>query len=220
MKKIDTLISTVIGMLGLSFFALIVFVSILGENHRIDFLVQSFFSDLKDGNVASLCPLLKLENQNDACSDRLFLLELSLLSHFKLMEKSDYSLIITQDHFWLPLITSGRVEVGIALSEKKKNMFEEYMAKLENKDRIEGFMTVERRGGTWVITDIHLDSPALAAVMSDMEKTFDMTRYVSKSQHGYKLQPLDIDIQTLSHAERRLFEHSIKKISGGKPLND
>ncbi len=220
MKKIDTFVSTVIGLLGLSFFALIVFVSILGENHRIDFLVKGFFSDLKEGNYTTLCPLLNLENQrSDTCPDRLFLLELALLSRFNLLESDDYSLIISRDHFWLPFVTSGRVDVGIALSEKKKNMFEEWMAQLKNNDRIDRFMTVERQGGAWVITAVHLDSPALAPVMADMAKKLDIGRYVVKSAAGYTLQPIEIDVQNLSHAERRLFEHSLKKLSGGKPVN-
>jgi len=215
MNKLNTLISSVIGILVLSFFALIVFVSILGENHRIDDLATGFFNDLKDGNYNKLCPVLNLpDTGTDECMDRLFLLELSMLSRFSLLEKNNYTLVITRDHFWLPFLTSDRVEVGIAMTEKKKNMFEEWMARFENDDRIEGFMSVERRGGQWVIEKIRFDESTLASTIKEMEKTVDVNRYILKSEKGYTLQPNDIDFKALTPSEKRLFEYSLRKISG------
>lgn len=215
MNKLNTLIRSVIGILALSFFALIVFVSILGENHRIDYLVTGFFNDLKDGNYNRLCPLTDLpDNGSDECMDRLFFLELSILSRFRLLEKNNYTLVITRDHFWLPFLTSDRVEIGIAMTDKKKNMFEEWMARFESDDRIEGFMSVERRGGQWVIEKIRFDEPALAASIAEMKNSVDVNRYIVKKEKGYALQPNVIDFKSLTTAEKRLFEYSLRKISG------
>ncbi len=220
MNKLNTLIKSVIGILVLSFFALIVFVSILGENHRIDFLVTDFFDDLKNGNYNQLCPLLDLPtNGSDECMDQLFFLELSMLSRFKLLGKTDYSLVITRDHFWLPFLTSDRVIIGIAMTEKKKNMFEEWMARFESNDRIERFMSVERRGGQWVIEKIRFDESTIAASMAEMKNSVDINRYIVKTEKGYVLQPNEINFKALTTAEKRLFEYSLRKISGQNPQN-
>lgn len=215
MNKLTTLIRSMIGMLALSFFALIVFVAVLGENHRIDFLVTGFFNDLKAGNYQQLCPLLNLpDNGSDECMDRLFFLELSMLSRFKLLAKDNYSLVITRDHFWIPFLTGDRVEIGLAMTDKKKNMFEEWMARFKSEDRVERFMTVERRGGQWVIEKIRFDEPSLASAIKEMENSVDVNRYIIKSKKGYTLHPNEIDFKALTPSEKRLFEYSLRKISG------
>jgi hypothetical protein len=218
MNKFTALIRSVIGIMVLSFFALIVFVSVLGENHRIDFLVTDFFNDLKEGNYNPLCPLLNpSDTGSDECMDRLFYLELSMLSRFRLLEQDNYTLVITRDHFWIPFITSDRVEISIAMTDKKKNMFEEWMARFENDDRIEGFMSVERRGGQWVIDKIRFDEPKLASSMTEMRNSVDVNRYIVKNEKGYALQPNVIDFKTLTTTEKRLFQYSLRKISGPNP---
>lgn len=215
MNKLTTLIRSALGILALSFFVLIVFVSVLGENQRIDFLVTGFFNDLKDGNYNQLCPLVNLpDNDSDECMDRLFFLELSMLSRFKLLDKDNYSLVITRDHFWVPFLTGDRVEIGIAMTDKKKNMFEEWLARFESDDRIEGFMSIERRGGQWVIDKIRFDEPSLVSAIKEMEKTVDVNRYIIKSKKGYALLPNEIDFEALTPSEKRLFEYSLRKISG------
>ncbi|MFA6010859.1 MAG: hypothetical protein WC799_12815 [Desulfobacteraceae bacterium] len=220
MNKLNALIRSVIGMLVLSFFTLIVFVSVLGENHRINFLVTNFFDDLKNGDYNQLCPLLDLPaNGSDECMDQLFFLELSMLSRFKLLEKEDYTLVITRDHFWIPFLTSDRVKIGIAMTDKKKNMFEEWMARFESNDRIEGFMSVERRGGQWVIEKIRFNEPALATSIDEMKNSVDVNRYIVKTEKGYALQPNEINFKALTTAEKRLFEYSLRKISGQNSQN-
>jgi hypothetical protein len=216
MNKLITVIRSAIGALALSFFALIVFVSVLGENHRVDFLVEGFFKDLKDGNYSGLCPLIHTaDNRPGTCMDRLFVLELAMLSRFGLLESSDYSLVITRDHFWIPFLTSGRVTVGVALTEKKKNMFEEWMSRFEARDRIEDFMTVERIDGKWEITGVRLEAPALASTMAEMERSVDLNRYIVKTEKGYAFKPREIDFKDFNPVEKRLFEFSLKKISSG-----
>jgi len=220
MNKFTNLIRSVIGVLVLSFFALIVFVSFLGENHRIDFLVTDFFDDLKNGNYNQICPLLDLpDNGSDECMDQLFFLELSMLSRFNLLEKTDYSLVITRDHFWIPFLTDDRVIISIAMTEKKKNMFEEWKARFEHDDRIEGFMIVERRGGQWVIDKIRFNEPALATSIEELKNSVDVNRYIVKTEKGYALQPNVIDFKAFTTAEKRLFEYSLRKISGQNPQN-
>jgi hypothetical protein len=220
MNKFTNLIRSVIGILVLSFFALIVFVSVLGENHRIDFLVTDFFDDLKNGNYKQICPLLDLpDNGSDECMDQLFFLELSMLTRFNLLERTDYSLVITRDHFWIPFLTDDRVIISIAMTEKKKNMFEEWKARFEHDDRIKGFMIVERRGGQWVIDKIRFNEPALATSIEELKNSVDVNRYIVKTEKGYALQPNVIDFKAFTTAEKRLFEYSLRKISGQNPQN-
>ncbi len=209
MNTLTTFIRIVIGGLALAFFALIVFVSVLGENHRVDFLVEGFFKDLNEGNYSRLCQVVR----TDDCADRLFLMETALLSHFDLLDRKDYSLLIFRDHFWTPFVNSDRMDVAVALTEKKSNMFERWMARAEVKDRINGFMTLERRSGQWHITSVRIDTPPLDRIMDEYASRLDLNRYIVKTENGYTFQPGEIDLRTLSPADRRLFEYSLKKIS-------
>ena len=217
MNKLNTLITTIISFLGLSFMALIVFVSILGENHRIDFMVNGFFNDLKQRNYAPLCPMVGSEvTDSEACVNRLFFLELSLLSHFDLLERDDYSIVVKTDHFWIPFVSSDKVKVSIALTEKKKNMFQQWFSRNETKEMVRDFMWVERRQGRWDIVEIRTDDPALVSVINELSSTMAPDRYIRKTETGYALRENKIDVNTLSPEEKRFLEFSLFKISGRK----
>ena len=214
MTQLSTFIRFVLGGLALAFLALIVFVSVLGENHRVDFLVEGFFKDLGEGNYSRICPFVQTDIAGDsACSDRLFLLETALLSHFNLLDQKDYSLVIFRDHFWVPFASPDRMDVAVALTEKKSNMFERWMSRFEVKKRVDGFMTLERHNGQWQIASVRLDTPFLAQIMKDYANRLDLNRYIVKTANGYAFQPGEIDFSKLSPADRRLFEYSLKKIS-------
>lgn len=214
MTQLSTFIRFVLGGLALAFLALIVFVSVLGENHRVDFLVEGFFKDLGEGNYSRICPFVRTDASDDsACADRLFLLETALLSHFNLLDQKDYSLVIFRDRFWVPFASPDHVDVDVALTEKKSNMFERWMARFEVKERVDGFMTLERHNGQWKIASVRFNTPPLAQIMDDYANRLDLNRYIVKTANGYAFQPGEIDFSKLSPADRRLFEYSLKKIS-------
>jgi hypothetical protein len=215
MNRLNSFFNVVIGTFVVSFFSLIVFVSILGENHRVDDLVTQFFNDMKDGNYEKICPYFEEKGEeSEECRNRLFFLELSMLSRFGLLDRDDYSLVITTDHFWVPFVTGGSLDIGITLTEKKKNMFEQWMEHFDNDDKIDRFMTVERRGGTWEITKVRLDDPRLAETMEKLKTTLDVNRYIEKTEKGYAFKAAEIDLNSMNHEEKRLFDFSMKKISG------
>lgn len=214
MNRLSNFVRFTVGLMAAAFLALIIYVAVLGENHRVDDLVEDFFKDLKEGNYNRICQLVQEKGtESGTCADRLFLMETALLDHFGLIEQKNYSVVIFRDHFWIPFANSNRISLSISLTTKKKNMFEQWKSRYEVKDRIDGFMTVERKSGQWKITSVSENTPELLKITNDYTKRIDMDRYILKTEKGFSFQPGEIDFKNLSPADRRLFEYSLKKIS-------
>ncbi|MBU1172802.1 MAG: hypothetical protein KKD44_24855 [Proteobacteria bacterium] len=219
MNKLSTIISSVLFFLGAAFFVLIVYVSILGDNHKIDFLVTHFFEDLKTRNYTMVCQSLP-GDKNIApggigdCQDFCFFLELSFLSKFNLLDQNDYSIAIKRDHFWIPYITADQVWVSIAFTKKKKNIVQTFLHRTDDDGFIKDFMLVERRMGQWEIKEIRLDNSSLAPLFNELKAQMDLDRYILKTERGFILKDNEIDPSSLSTLERRLLEFSLFKLSG------
>ncbi len=218
MNKLKTLVSSLIVLLGALFLILIIYVSILGDNDKINFLVTSLFNDIHARNYAPACVDLKgstrldLENDPDRCMNFCFLLELSLLKKFNLLENKDYVVEIKQNHFWIPYLTDDHVWVGIALRDKKKNMFQQYLNRFGKDDFVHDIIRVDRREGHWQIAEIKLAGTTLEPVFNELTATMDLNRYIVKTKTGFKLQENDINFKTLSPADRRLLEFSLYRL--------
>lgn len=219
MNKMNSFVSALFVIFGICFFALIVYVSILGENHKIDFLVKSYFTNIKTRNYTKSCENITLDPRYGAlinkeqCFNFSFLLELSLLKQFNLLDKNDYAIEIHKQSFWVPFISGGTVVVGIAFTEKKKNFFQAFLNKPDAGTYINDFMVVERKKGGWEIKEINLWGSSLSGVFDELKKNCDLDKYVRNTEDGFVLVNNAIEPENLSHIERRLLEFSMYKIS-------
>jgi hypothetical protein len=218
LKKINIIVTTLLALLGVSFFLLIIYVSLLGDNDKIDFLVTRFFTEIKARNFTVVASELKtttrsdLYNDPEKCMKFSFFLELSLLKTFNLLEHKDYSIEIKRDHFWIPWITGDQVWVGVAFREKKKNMFLEFINRLGKDDFIQGLMRIDRKNGHWEIAEIKTDGTTLDPVIKELQSKLDINHYVIKTETGFKLRDNTVDFKTMTPAERRLLEFSLFRL--------
>lgn len=219
MNKLNTLISSILVFLGIAFFALVIYVSMLGDNHKIDYLVTRFFDDLKSRNYTSLCQTMATDKNvvsfggTDPCQDFFFILEMSFLSRYNLLDRNDYSIEIKRDHFWIPYLTDDRVRISIAFSEKKKNIIQEFIHGLDADDFVQDFMLVERRKGQWVIKEINLEGSSLYPIFNELKVQMDLDRYLLKTEQGFILKGNEIIPDRLTDLERRLLDFSLFKLS-------
>jgi hypothetical protein len=214
MNKLSTLINSALIILGTAFITLIVYVSILGDNHKIDFLVNSFFDDLKSHDYERLCSLLpKGEFGDMPCDDACFLLEISFLSRYNLMDKDDYAIEIKRDHFWFPFVTDDHVSVGIAFTEKKSNSFLQFFHHSDTDNFVKNFIQVKRSEGAWVITEISLEKSSIYPLFSQLKNEVVLDRYVGTAQKGYTLKENTVDPDDMPSLDRRLLIFNLEKLS-------
>lgn len=219
MNKMNTLISGALALLAVAFFVLIVYVSILGDNHKINFLVTSFFEDLKARNYTPVCrivgdqPAMVDPDGPVDCQDFCFLVELAFLSQFDLLDQSDYSVEIKRDHFWIPYLTGDRMRIDVAFVEKKKNMIHEFLYGVDSDIFVRDVMVVERRNGQWEIAALTLEESSLYPLFNELTARIDLERYVMKTEKGFTLKGNDIRPEELSRLELRLLEFSLFKLS-------
>jgi hypothetical protein len=222
MNKLNTFFSGLVILLGTLFLMLIVYVSILGDNDKIDFLVTSLFNDIKTRNFTAACTDLGTSSRTDlkenpeACMNFCFLLELSLLKKFDLLQNKDYSVVIKRDHFWIPYLTADQVWVGIALSERKKNMFQQMISHFGKDDFVTGAIRVDRRNNHWEIAEIKVEGTSLEPVFTGIKTSLDLNRYLEKTESGFKIRENTIDMKAMTPEERRLLEFSLFRLGTSK----
>lgn len=219
MNKLNTLISATLGFLAFAFLTLIVYVSILGDNHKIDDLVTRFFNDLKTRNYNAACevlgdhPDIRALSGDDACQNFGFLLELAFLSRFGLLDKADYSIEIKRDHFWIPYLTDDRVRISVAFSEKKKNLVHDFFYGVDSDNFVRDIMMVERRKGQWVIGEVTLGTSSLYPHYTELKERIDLERFIQRTDGTFVIKTNDIRPENLDPIERRLLEFSLSRLS-------
>lgn len=198
----------------LGFLCLIVYVSLLGDNHKINFAVEQFFADIKDRTFTTPCDVLSTNTpeSKETCRDDSFLLETALLSNFHLLEADDYSIEIKRSHFWIPFVTEETVSVGIAFVPKKENFIKALLDKKQI-SHIDNLLTVKKQNKLWQVQTINLETTSLTPVLNKLKKELNFNKYISKTEKGYNLNKVEIDFQKLPPLDKRLFDYSLKKLS-------
>lgn len=213
MNKLHSYISILLFSLAIGFLCLIVYVSLLGDNHKINFVVEQYFTDMKNSNYEVLCGKIDLPNINEGvnCSDCNFLLETAMLKKFKLLGVKDYSVEIKRSHFWIPWITDDTVTISVAPVPKKENLIKSFV---KNRDLvyINNFMTIKKHHKLWQIQKINLEATSLGPVFNKLKKEMNLNKYIRKTEKGYSLNQTEVDMERLSPLGRRLFEYSMSKL--------
>ncbi len=214
MKKLNSYISIFFFVFIVGFLTLIVYVSLLGDNHKINFAVEQYFTDIKNRTFDTPCADIKSENMLEVedCRNEFFLLETALLSKFNLLGVKEYSVEIKRNHFWIPFITGDTISISIAFIPKRENFVKSFINK---KDivYVENLLTVKKENKLWQVQKIDLDSTSLAPVFNKLKKEMNLNTYITKTEKGYNLNKVEIDFDKLSPLNRRLFEYSMNKLS-------
>lgn len=218
MIKLNTVIRILLVLLGTGFFALILYVSILGENHKIDYLVTCFFDDIKHKNYDTVCRILTNNKDGDhvvstkSCMDNCFVMELAFLTRYELMGQSDYTVMIRRHPFWVPFLSDDTISVSVAFSKKKNNLIEKLFHDMDDTEFIHDFLTVTRNKGAWEIKALNLDGSALSPLFTTLSKQVDFSRYIQPEARGFILKENTIIPNNLSDLDRRLLDYSLYKL--------
>ena len=217
MEKLNSYIGVIFTFFIIGFLSLIVYVSLLGDNHKINFAVEQYFSDIKSRTFTIPCSAVNPEKtmEFEDCRNNFFLLETALLLKYNLIEKNEYSVEIKRGHFWIPFVTDDTVSISVAFTPKKENFIKAVL----NRDKItyvKDLMTVKKKNKVWQVKSLNIESSSLAPVLRKLKKEINMGTYITKTEKGYNLSSIEVDLQELSPLKKRLFEYSMQKLSPQK----
>lgn len=212
--KTETAVRTVFILFIVGFFSLIVYVSLLGDNHKIDFAVEQYFQSMKDCEYDRFCDTADPEKISAArdCSDFNFLLETALLMKYGLVDAKDYKVLIKKSHFRIPWITEDTVAISIALAKRKSNLCEAFYGgdgTVYTKDMIR----VAKAGKIWQIREISVEDPALDTLLEKVSRQINLEKYITRTENGFNLNRAEVRPENFSPMERRLFKYSMKRLS-------
>jgi hypothetical protein len=194
------------------------YVSILGENHKINRTINNYFDSLKDGEYLGACKSFSSHLQQDQVTsdeERLnfnFLLELSLLQYYNLVDHYDYKLEIKRNHFWIPFISDDSVRVSILLREKEDKAIADTLSRDHTGNFIDDLIVVVREKGTWKIRHFNITDSAIAGIYNDVRQNININKYTTKTTNGFHLQDAEINFKTITPIDKRLLRFSLYRI--------
>lgn len=218
MKK-PSLNVSIVSFVGTIFvISVLTYVSVLGENHTIDRMVASYFDKLQSGMYIEACESFSPNAQSAELSNDEqranfnFLLELSLLKHYNLVDHDDYKVEVKRNHFWIPYLSDDSVRISLALrKEGGKNLFDKVSGD-QNNNLIHNLMVVGREKRTWKIKEFNIADTPLSGIYNELRKNIDLDRYVQRTSDGFLVKDAAINIKTLTPIDKRLLRFSLHKI--------
>ncbi|MBN1254026.1 MAG: hypothetical protein JXA50_02020 [Deltaproteobacteria bacterium] len=211
-------ISVVVIVLGIFVVGILTYVSVLGENHKINRVINSYFGKLKDGMYLEACESYSSHLQQGQLAreeDNLnfnFLLELSLLKYYNLIDQDDYNVELKRSNFWIPFVSDDSVYVSIALKPKEDKEILDILSSDQSRNPIENLIIVVREKGTWKIREFTIADSSVGGIYNDLRQNVDLNKYVKMTPHGLQLKNAEINFKTLSPIDRRLLKFSLHKI--------
>lgn len=259
MEKPRLKLSVVFIILAVIVVGVLTYVSILGENHKINRVIVNYFNNLKDGEYLEACksfssnvqdervsstvrPLAaamarldddfeagRLDTQvyqeerkaletriqeilDEHCLNFNFLLELSLLQYYNLVDHYNYKVEIKRNHFWIPFMRDDSVRVSILLREKEDKGIADTLSRGRTGNFIDDLIVVVREKGTWKIREFNVADTAIAGIYNDVPQNIDINKYTTKTTNGFRLKDSDINFQTLTPIDKRLLRFSLYRI--------
>lgn len=211
--------------LRLSFiiFAIIVvgilaYISVLGENQQINRIIVAYFDKLKDGMYLEagegFSPSFQ-DGQLSGNEQRMnlnFLLELSLLTRYNLIDQHDYKVELKRSHVWIPYMSNDVVRVSVSLKRKEARQI--FFARSDDQggDLIHNLIVMKREKRTWKIKEFAIADSSLAGTYNDLRRNLDLNKYVQMTSDGFRFNSAEINFKTLSPTDKRLLNFSLYKI--------
>jgi hypothetical protein len=197
---------------------ILTYVSILGENHKINRVINNYFNTLKDGMYLEACASYSShfqQNQLASEEERIhfnFLLELTLLKYYDLIDHYDYKLELKRSHFWIPFVGDDSVRVSVALRKKEDKGVTDILPRGHSSEPICDFIIMGREKGLWQIRQFAIADSSIAGIYNDVRQSIDINTYIHKTADGFRLKDFDINFQTLTPIDKRLLRFSLYRI--------
>jgi hypothetical protein len=203
---------------GIIVVCILAYISLLGENQQMSRIIEAYFDKLKEGEYLEACESFSSNFQGGQLSNderRMnlnFLLELSLLTHYNLIDTHDYKVELKRSHFWIPYTGEDVVRVAVLLKKKEARWGFFAPSKVQDRDFIANLIVMAREKRTWKIKEFEIADSSLANEYNELRQNFDLNKYVQTTSDGFRFNGAEINFKTLSPTDKRLLNFSLYKI--------
>ncbi len=196
----------------------VAYVSLLGENNKIDELVQGFFQDIRLGDYdAGLRP--NAAGPHEDAADALFLLDLALYEHYGFPGRNDSEMVFKRNRLWVPFLSEGSVKVDVGLRHKPGKGFLNQASSLVGKagsptgetPLVEGLLTVARKHGSWVVASINVRGSAIERDYANLQERLRRERYLTRTEHGFAMKEFEARPAEMTFVEKQMLIHTLRK---------
>jgi hypothetical protein len=214
-KKIGKSFVGILTLLGICFVVLITYVSLLGENNKIDSVVDNFFSNLQAQryflyeNNQNIVEGFDIFDMDGVYSDNCLFLELALFEKYNISDPSDYEIEIKKSHFWIPFINNQNIQIDVSLLNSEDSKFFSLSNDLEFVDNL---FTVARKDGRWLIASINILASPLFESVNGLRESLKIDSYVTITGTKLSVSPIEIDTQNITVIERRKLNYIFQNL--------
>ena len=196
----------------------VAYVSLLGENNKIDELVQGFFQDIRAGNYdTGLRP--NMVGPHEDAADALFLLDLALYEHYGFPGRNDCEMVFKKSRLWVPFLSEGPVKVNVGLRKRPGKGFFNQASSLVGKvgpatdemPLVEGLLTVARKHGNWVVASINVKGSAIEKEYADLQERLRSEHYLTRTAQGFAMKAFEARPGEMTFVEKQMLIHTLRK---------
>lgn len=218
MKKTKLNLILVFSVLGICFVVFLVYLSLLGENHKINNLVINFFETVKKQNYAEINRAFSADKRNEFANEMesskfILLFELSLLKKYNLIEHNDYKVRLKRSHLWIPYIRDDTVFVSILLEEKGSGSLWDIISNGKDGDLIENVLSVQREDGTWKIKNINIYNTSISEIFRELKSHLEFDKFVKRTPNGFLLNTFEVNAKKITPIEKRVLKFILHQVA-------
>lgn len=196
----------------------LIYISLLGENNKIDIEIDKYFLDLKNQNY------IKAFNKIDAYSkegaflkdnfnyDFSFTNFLALRDMYNCIETEEYRFEYKKHSFWLPFQGNNIVKVGLRVI--RVNDFNTFSILLdENKpEYIDNYITMKRINGIWRIVDLKASHEKFVKHFRKISKRMKGNRFIVNAEGSVAFKNYVIDYSKLKKIDIKIIKFQLNKV--------
>ena len=178
-------------------------VSLLGENHKVETLVDGYTKQLTVDSLPKEClpmQLTETKQTRGQCLNNNFIVNLSLLEYFGVLQ-DDFTVRVRREQFWIPFAVDT-VNVSIAL-ESDKNTDEVVF--------IKNLFQVNRIDGHWQVMSMAINDERLQALIVLNQQNMNIEKYIEFNENNVELKAQTLNLTDLTTKERYLIKFSTNK---------
>lgn len=219
MKNIGKSFIGAVTLFGVCFVVLIAYASLLGENNKIDSVVDNFFQNMRgqryfsiedNQNVVKSFDVFDIDGEY---SENCLFLELALLEKYNISDAFDYKIETEKSHFWIPFTNNSKIHIDVYLEKPADSNIFSIFKKSQRPEFVKNLFTVERKDGRWLIAAINIQDSSLFESFNRIKDDLNIDSYVSFSGTSLTVKPIEIDTKNITNIERRKLNFIFQKLS-------
>lgn len=218
MKNLGKSFVGILALLGVCFVVFIIYVSLLGENNKIDTVVDNFFVSMQEQEYFSFEDNKNIVENFDVFdidgeySENCLSLELALLRKYNISDASDYKIKINKSHFWIPFVSDSNIQIDVLLKSSEDSNGIALLKKSDGPEFVANLFNVERKGDRWLITAINIKDSSFFESFKKFRDSLNVESYILISGTKLKVKPIEIDTKNITNTEKRKLNYIFQKL--------